>query len=710
MIKLQIYNHNSNGDTLIYDCLKLYFQGFFYGQKRDETNLLIIRMLAEGNILLKHPTDFDILKDYFFSKQDAFIYIESVLYLCQVNFIKPNYLTKEVLLNLTFIDDYSEMFEGSQLFGWSISQIPRIQKKFKISDFDVSIDSVFVDGSQYMYDVQAPGSELWGTESIIVDKDKDVKALDILKWNKGDDDLEIGELIVGEQYLNADYKPYFIKYTDWSVTKFRHVHCEYRREFRYFEETEDIPGGWNEAPGIRTLNGFTYNKYVRPLFGDQTYFSREDIYFIRDEATSNDYIAVTFAGINTELQKSKYFYNLNQLLEQLTIRMGVYFTSFNSVISSDYFTASLKTYNCNCRITDKFSFDYFIDFLRNKFEIYFEFKNNEASFKSLSFTEKLFDLDNYKNYNFILNKEVILNNVPNLFKFQSASKSLDFRNQDVSFYGYNPEQKSISEGVITDIENTEKDENAFMLIKTKEEYHDQIYEQFVYDGFQNGTEAIFRSLNGKYVSWEDSYLDQSTYIDIKLYSNAIYLDIDNDIQLSYGVIIYEGSVTISIGSYSATHSSSTSVNTFITGSTAPDGDHLVIRVSNKDGGDAGGFVYGIKVKVRTNIPKAATGVISGISKKNGNLSLANTIKAFKPLMSYPDGFLEDHGVLVCNTLYSKEINVKVPLNEAMFDLDLNKYVSVGSEEYIIFERKRQILTETEISKTDILRLKSKEIY
>ena len=72
--------------------------------------------------------------------------------------------------------------------------------------------------------------------------------------------------------------------------------------------------------------------------------------------------------------------------------------------------------------------------------------------------------------------------------------------------------------------------------------------------------------------------------------------------------------------------------------------------------------------------------------------------------------MEDSGVINCNTLYSKEINTIVPLNDDMFDLDFNKYVGLGSEKYIIFERKRQILTETEISKEDHLILKSNKIY
>ena len=118
MIQLKIYGNNSDGNTIERICEKIIFQSFFVGQRRDPSNLRVIRNFAEGTILLE-KNDFNALKDYFFSQQDAQIRINGTWHWCIVDFIDPNYLTRSVNLNITILDKYSLSFEGTKINSWN---------------------------------------------------------------------------------------------------------------------------------------------------------------------------------------------------------------------------------------------------------------------------------------------------------------------------------------------------------------------------------------------------------------------------------------------------------------------------------------------------------------------------------------------------------------------------------------------------------------
>jgi len=709
VIQLKIYGHKSDGNTIEYECTKLIFQNFYVGKKRDELNLLVIRKFAEGTILLQDE-DFNTLKDYFFSQQDAQIYIENQWHWCMIKFLTPNYLTKKVQITLSFVDQHSRAFDGVTSNSYTQSQIPYIERKFKVEDFGLPVENYFVDGSQYMYD--GIDGNFWGKEFQLVEGYHSVKIEDILKWNTGGEDLEIGELIVGESYLDEYYKPDYIKYTEKVFSKFQHMRCQFVREYRYFEETETVPGDWHRWSGSKNHNNKTYNKYVRPLGGDQTYFSGEDIYFIRDESgAGTPYMTADFQGKNTELQKSQYFFKLNEFLEQLSKECYSGYSNFYLALSGVFYFATLKMYNCNCWFKEQFSLNYFINFLRDKFSIFLCVEDNTISFKYLSFTSKLLDIDNYKGRNWFENNAPVFNEVAKVYTFQSNSEMLDFKEQKVSFYGYNPQQDSVSEGIVTDCEITEKTEDQIILIDTDVVNHNQIYGQFQYNDPVNGTEAIFRSVDGRFIQWDYNNLEESTYIRFGLKSNLIYMT-GSTIQISYGVLLYEGSVRVKIGNYDVIHSSSTTVNVYTT--TSASVERLYLYVGGAAPSNVRGFLYNIEVRVITLTPKKTQGVLSGASKLNGKLANANTIKNYKPQMSYSKGYFENFGTIDCNVKYSKEINFPIRLDEEIFDLDFDKYMALNSEKWIIFERKRQVLTnqngEAIISKSDHIKCKSNEIY
>lgn len=715
MFSLELYLRNSNnGSATQYTVKNLYFENFYLGRRRDINNLLIIRKIADGLILLKNPLDFAAVEDYLYSPQDAYLTIDSVLYQCLVKFTEPNFTTNQVKISLSIIDDYSRMLDGAIWDSWFQNQEPTISKLYKVNDFQLIPDTQFIDGSQYMYDAEIPGSELWGTETESFTESKDVHVADAILFDKGGDSqggnaLTIDMLIPKVEYLDAYYKPTFVKWSNSSGTHYQTVKVDYEREFRYFEESEKVPDRWEPVSGTLDKNGFTYNKYVRPLFGDQTYLTGENIYFIRDEWTSLDYSAAEFRGINTELQKSYKFYNVNTLLEQLIGSANFALTDYLTVVPSDYFVCILKNYNNNQISSDNFKLETFINFLRDKFRIYFEYNkdNFSAEFKYLDFSDKLLDIDDYRNTDFIPFIAVTLNQVPKIIDLTTEGWQLDFKSQKVSFYGKNNLKESKQYEISTDIENASKSEDALIMIKAKEDFHDQIFEQFIYIGSQNGTEALNRTKDGKFLTWDTSFLDLATYLEFDVYSNTIYLDINDDIQLSYDVVIYDGSVRVRIGSYDVTHSvtATVSVNTDSNGSST---DRLRINL-NSGVGNYRGFIANITVKVKSKIPETKNGEVSGRSLKNGELSAANTIVNKKPLFSYPHGYLKNKSTIDCNTMYSKEINFKIALNLSLFAWDINKFWGLDSEEYIIFEEKRQALDVNTMSEYSIIKAKSNDI-
>lgn len=721
MFSLEFWLRNSLDSSVTqYTVKNLAFSDFYIGRRRDEKNLLVIRKFAEGNILINNPDDFDALSDYFFFIQDARFYIDEgtlTSYECQIKFSNPDYTTKNVDLELTFLDDYSRMFEGAEFGTWGVNQQPTISKLYSVTELDTAPEQTFVDGSQYMYDAEITGSELWGTETIDIETTKDVYVSDTFKINTGGDSFGGGELTIdmllpNTEYIDQYYKPTFIKWENSAgiVTNkyFQDVTVTYEREFRYFEETETVPDEWIPVTGTRIKNDFTYNKYVRKLYGNQTYLSGEQVYFIRDEYPGgSDYISAEFRAYNTELQKSYNFFNVNDLLEGLSKKQHQVET-YSSIISNDMYTCLMKNYNeLNQVGANQFKFESFIDYYRDIEKIYYEYGNYRASFKSLSFDTKLLDIDNYRNTNFYALEKVNLTELPKVIDFKSDAWQLDFRSQKVSFYGNNILKDQITLPISTNLESTSNSKDEYILIDTQEVSHDQIYERGIYNSVINGTEAVLRTPDGKFVSWSTGFLDLSTFIDIDLFSNRIYTQGSGTMNVSFGVIIYSGSVRIRVGNLDQTYSASTTVNTNV--NVTDDIEYFRITF-NSGASSYNGFVYNISVKPITKVPTASTAVISGRSLKNANLSLANSIVNKMPLMSYKQGYLQDYGTIDVDVKYSKGINFVIPLDFDIFGYDMNDYCELNGEKYIIFEEKRQILDEYTINEYTNLKCRSNEVY
>jgi len=345
VIQLKIYGNNSNGSTIEYECTKLIFQNFFVGQKRDELNLRVIRNFAEGAILLK-DNDFDSLKDYFFSQQDAQIYINE-WYWCIIDFVEPNYLTRSVHLNITLLDKYSLPFEGTKINSWSDDVFKStFSKKYTIEEIEAflgNIESHYIDGSQYRYDNSY--ENLWYRQYMTAEGPKNVTTSDIFKFNIGGADID--DLLISELYArNNFYKPYSVLYTDPSGSTYRHVSITYIREVRYFTEDEDISDEWNYLNSTKVINGRIYYMYAKFYGGEQqTYFSGKQVYFIRDEHLTSGYMSVSYNGYYSELQDSPNFVKFNDLLKNLTKVVFNLNLSFDSDVNNDLYIASMKSYN-----------------------------------------------------------------------------------------------------------------------------------------------------------------------------------------------------------------------------------------------------------------------------------------------------------------------------------------------------------------------------
>jgi len=325
------------------------------------------------------------------------------------------------------------------------------------------------------------------------------------------------------------------------------------------------------------------------------------------------------------------------------------------------------------------------------------------SFKTLSFPNKLLDIDNFKGKNWYEYNSVKLTTLPKSYEFKSYSKKLDFKDINVNFFGVNSETQTSSGGVITDCEITDKNANEAIIINAELISKNQINRSFRYIGVAppfDGT-SIKRGEDGSFVKWFISGT-------LEVFSNDIYLK-QNGI-ISFRVNITSGAVKVQIGSFSGYYSTSGNHNSSFTGT----GKKNVKITIMGGGGTANGEIKLLKVYASTLSPKKQTGLISGFKQLNAKLSLPQQIIDNKPLMSYPRGSMDNIGLIDCNVKYSKEINFTIPLDEEIFDLDFDKYMALNSEKRIIFERKRQILTnqkgEAVISKSDHIKCKSNEIY
>jgi len=713
---LELNMRNSNGDNSIYTLKNPFFQNFFIGDRRNETNLLMMRKIAEGNIMIKNA-DYDAVEDYIYSSQDGKFYIDNgtiTAHNCKVHFSNPNFTTRRVILSIEFIDQYSLLMEGIDYGDWNDSNIPRKDIEHAVDDFFSSVASCFVDGSQYMYDTQALGSELWGLEyeTFTIEYDNVFYKPWILQFNSvkpvnsDNEDLSISDFVPNSYLLDEYYKIKYVKYYHWNPgnSYYESIYIQYVREFRYFEEKEEIPEGWISINTTKEVNGLTYRKYVRPYLGDATYFSGKENYFIHDNTPN--YMTLSLQAYDVTIQKTKYFYQLNDLLRKLLTISDL--SDFYSEIPDSYYIASLYAYNTFDFFTTQVKFDYFLNFLRT-FGIYYENENGITSFRKLSFTEKLLDIDNYLGYNFKQLIDPSQLNVPKIYEFESGTKRPDFGNQKVSFHN-NGTSQPVSQGVITDPENTDQSKESFLLIETDIKVHDQIYSKMSLISPTTGIIGIFRTENGKYIGWDTQKMGEYTYIQFNATSNLIHLDIDNYIEISYGVKIYDGKVTVNIGNYTATHTSSAVVNTTTT-STGTE-EYFNVTLDSRVGSYSNykGFLYDIKIRVKTRRPKAAIGKISGLSKLNGNLALSNIIYNNKPLMSYPKGHLENYGSIVCEPQYSESMDVIMPLPDEVFEQDYNKHLVLDGKEYVIFERKQQIIDTNTIVNNSRLNIRTNDIY
>lgn len=727
MFSLELYMRNSLSSTLVqYTIQNLYFEDFYIGRKRDEKNLLIVRKYTEGTILIKNPADFDSIKDYIYTPQDAKFSITedltTTVYEATVNFSEPNFTRKTIKLSLNIIDQYSKILDGVEFDSQESRQDKTISTKYSDNSFSPTIEKYFVDGSQYMYDTQPPGSEFWGFDTITIDVEMDVYSADIRKFDTGGtgedgNELKIDYFLPKSGYIAAGYKPIFIKWYDYYVFLstgfyFQNVLVTYQREFRYYQESEDVPEDWEiELPNVtRIFNGKTYYKYYREYRKDQTFLNDQQVYFIRIEIDSGDlensYATATFAPYDTTLQKTNRFFNLNDLLQALSIKASNFnINSYNSDIPSDYYTTLIKRYNGDYQENLVFELQSYVDWLREIHRIYMQIEDKEISFIYPNFNTKRLDIEDYLNKDNYPDRLVNLNQVPKIINFNTEDVTLDFRSQELSFFGRNEQTEDKQLSIITDPENTSKE--GYIIIKTKEENQDQIYERGIYVGEQNGTEAVFRSADGKYISWDTDNLDLATFIEFDLYSNLINLDIDEACVLSYDWVVYSGNIQVIFGDYNVTHTPGNgSVNRNINAS----GDER-LRIISGQQSSAAGFIANLKLKVKTKIPETETGIISGLSKKNGELSPANLIVNKKPFVSFKKTYLNEYGKIDCNAGFYKQISdLVIPLNEKIFDWDFNEYLALDNEKYIIFEEKRQILTSTEISKHSKITAKSNEIY
>jgi len=711
MITLTLYLHNAEtGTGPEYNIQKLYFEdNFFIGTRRHERYFRIVRTFAEGNMILKNKDDFDSLKDYFSSSQDGSIIIEGEHHFCRINFIQPNFLTKTVKMNLYIFDEYSLLLDGVRITSQDSSHIPQIELKKLISELPFDPKRSFVDASSYQY------GSLWGEEIQDITEDAEIQIENILKWNTGGDDLKLEDICVGTAYKDDYYIPSWIKYTDKGAgQKFKECRTIWKREYRYFPEIETVPSDWNSVGITQEINGLTYHKYVRRLDGsEEKWFRGDQNYFIRDESdAASAYMTSEYQGYSTDLQKSRYFYEVKDLVKAL-IDDAVYLEDFNMSYTDDLYISSMKNLNVEGKNFDRFDIRTFIEFFQDKFGMYFHYDGTDAGIEYMNWKiVQLLDIENFKSRNWYKNNEPeILQNYKKEV-FNSGSSRLDFRNQTVSFYNYEDSERVRNEGIITDVELTDESADNFIIINTNEVWQDQIFEQFQYYNLQVGTEAILRTMNGKFISWDSELLDRSSYIGFDLVSNGIYCDIDQNIRVSFGYVIYEGDVTIRCGNLEWNLTAGMSSNSTIgNGQASSITPTMTVHVNDPNNSGVRGFIFNIKVETLTRTPVVAEGIISGQNIKNGNLALANTIKNYRVPMSYSKGYLEDYGLLEFYTDFSKEIESTLPLDEGIFDKTIyEKYLLLGLEKYCIFERKRQVLTENNISNFDIIKAKTDAVY
>lgn len=699
MIKLRIYANNTIGNSIIYDCKKLIFQDFYIGMKREEKDLKIIRKYSEGSILLRGE-DFDNLKDYLFLNQSAQLYIENVWHWGILSFLNINYLEKAVNVNFKFTDDYSIAFDGIVNNGAGLeTQIPQFDKKISITEIKgfLAIENFYVDGSQYRYDNYAG---VWGVEELTIEGAKDVYKDNIERFNSGG--VDINDLIFNAQYgKDNHYNLTYAYYTDPINTKYRHLYQTFKREYRWFPDGEPIPDGWYSGSESKTVNNLLYWKYVRPYGGEgNSYFSQRNIYFIKNRHLSDSYMSVSFQGIYTEFQGGANFYKLNDVLKGLSRFIFKINGDYTSEIE-EYYITSLMSYN-GVQAANEVEFDMrsLIQFVRERLNLFFEVKGENVSFTSLSFENMLLDIKNYKGRDWLENEAVTINNIADTYMFETASKKFDFTSRRIDFFGLKNLSESISGKVVTDPEIDTQDNDRYIIIEPTISILNHIKTKFVPTTSQND-EFLARAFtfgeNGTWVKWSFSDYDMS------LKSNDIYLS--GSFYIAYAVQVEGDGIHVSIGDYNAYHT----VSGYYSGNGNGFGKtNIIIRLNAPN--YTVGELFNLKLRTNTISPKVSTGLITGLSKKNNNLSLPKTIINNKPLMSYPKGTMDNVGIIDCNTKYSKEINFVIPLESGIFDLDFNKYLKLNNEKYIVFERKRQIFDEEKISGIDTIKAKSNEIY
>jgi hypothetical protein len=714
MITLRVYPYNLNGYGEEYICKNLYFNDFYIGMRRDEVNLMVIRRFCEGEIILRNPIDFDVLSPYFSQDQDAHLYYENVYHWCRISFKDANYSSKTVSITIKLIDDYSKIFDGIKVNSQTTFVEPLIEREVYIREFGESPTQVFIDGSSYME------GDLWGVEEITVTKEKDIKIDDIWLWNIGGE-VSIEDLVVGLNYMERLYIPVWVKYTDKSFSKFKECQTKWRREYRYIAETETIDGDWETLETeTLTINGIVYIKHYKMIDGSEAkWFNHKDNYFIRDESDAGTpYMTAEYQGYSDSLQKSHYFYDIYDLFTKLLIVGGLYVNNLYKDIYNAMYIASFRAYNEE-KQGDKFQLGMLVNMFRDKFGIYFKYDGTNAFLKNLNwYSNKLIDIDNYLGFNFYENNKPKHLPLPRMFNFESGSNRIDFGNQSVSFTGYLEGTESKAEGISCDVEKRDKSPDSYILVHTVSEERNQIYKQFRYDGIiENGIEAIFRSENGRYISWNYDRLESSTYIDFKLISNNIYSQLSSSIYISFSYVIYKGYVKISVenknwtvGRGDTMDVGSVSGYFNISGS---DIIHMVIELMQELTYDSRGFIYNIQVSPQTKVPQLMNGIISRLPKRNGSICLANTVKNYEIPMSYTKGILKGYGEITCKTVFNREIEVFIPLeNISIFDIEqvFEKYLGYSNEKYCIFERKKKILTETEESKFDTIIARTNEVY
>lgn len=707
MIQLKIHGHNTVGDSCEYTCQNLYFQNFHIGRKRDGINLKVIRRYAEGDILLK-GVDFDNLKDYFFSQQDAQFYVNEWQW-CIIDFSNPNYLTKTISVNLIYIDQYSLPFDGLMINSWyNEFYEPFFTKALtakEIREHSGALSSAYVDGSQNRYN---PSDNLWYREYMNAVGDKNVTLDDIFKWNSGGCDID--NLIPISVYAKDNYfKPYSIIYTNPSGSTYRHFDMSFVREIRYFPDSEEVSEEWFNLNSAKTVNDIVYWKYTKFYGGkSQTYFSGKQVYYIKDEHLAYGRMTVTYKGFYSDLQDSPNFVKLNDLLKRLTYKVFNYINiALDTDMADTLYIATLKSYNNFENWDDaKFKLSDIVDYLRDRHGVYISVTDT-ISFKNLSFPNKYLDIDNYKTKNWYLNNSVKLSESENIYEYKSKSDKLDFKDVTVNFFGTKKILQSVSGSVVTDCEILTNEPDSYVLIDTQIGSANQINRPFTYIGDPPTYDGDYvkRGEDGSFVSWN---LGSGT---LELFSNDIYFDYPTyTAHISYYVKIYSGAVKVEIGNYTGFHTASGSVSTSFSGSGK---DNVKITIGT--GGSMEGNITNLSISVVSKTPKTQTGLITGIKKKNAILSLPQVIINDKPLMSYPRGSMEKIGIIDCNTKYSKEIDFIIPLDEEIFGMEcFEKYMELDGEKWIVFERKRQILTnqngEAVISKYDKIKCKSNDIY